>query len=126
MGLPLKSETSLETVTCYKCGVLFAAPTYFMIKRREDTGIFWCPNGHNQAFVESETHRLRQQLDNQIRTATEMAERARVAEQARQKSDAQLKRLNKRVAAGVCPCCNRTFSNLARHMKTKHAEKRKP
>lgn len=29
-------------------------------------------------------------------------------------------RLRKRASAGVCPCCNRTFSQLARHMQTKH------
>ena len=32
----------------------------------------------------------------------------------------QLTRLQKRIHAGVCPCCNRTFTNVARHMKTKH------
>ncbi|HEX9950777.1 MAG TPA: hypothetical protein VGB53_03340 [Rubricoccaceae bacterium] len=25
-------------------------------------------------------------------------------------------RTKKRIAAGVCPCCNRTFQDLARHM----------
>jgi hypothetical protein len=29
-------------------------------------------------------------------------------------------RLKNRAAAGVCPCCNRTFAQLARHMATKH------
>lgn len=29
-------------------------------------------------------------------------------------------RLKNRIAAGVCPCCQRTFQNLARHMKCKH------
>jgi hypothetical protein len=32
------------------------------------------------------------------------------------------KRLKQRVAAGVCPCCNRTFTNLAEHMAGQHAE----
>lgn len=31
-------------------------------------------------------------------------------------------RIKKRIAAGVCPCCNRTFQNLARHMENKHKE----
>jgi hypothetical protein len=26
------------------------------------------------------------------------------------------------VANGVCPCCNRTFQNLARHMAGKHPD----
>ena len=29
-------------------------------------------------------------------------------------------RQKKRAAAGVCPCCNRTFKQLARHMERKH------
>jgi chemotaxis response regulator CheB len=35
---------------------------------------------------------------------------------------AQLTKTKKRVANGVCPCCNRTFKQLARHMKAKHPE----
>jgi len=31
-------------------------------------------------------------------------------------------RLKNRVAAGVCPCCNRTFQNLARHMDHQHPD----
>lgn len=30
--------------------------------------------------------------------------------------------LRNRAAAGVCPCCNRTFEQLGRHMTTKHPE----
>lgn len=29
-----------------------------------------------------------------------------------------------RVGAGVCPCCKRTFQQLARHMKCKHPKYR--
>ena len=28
----------------------------------------------------------------------------------------------KRSVAGACPCCNRTFQQLARHMKSKHPD----
>lgn len=31
-------------------------------------------------------------------------------------------RLKKRIAAGVCPCCHRTFQDLARHMHGQHPE----
>jgi hypothetical protein len=27
-----------------------------------------------------------------------------------------------RIGNGVCPCCNRSFTNLRRHMTTKHPE----
>lgn len=42
---------------------------------------------------------------------------ARLAEAAR-----EAERLRRRTAAGVCPCCNRSFVQLARHMKTKHPD----
>jgi hypothetical protein len=29
-------------------------------------------------------------------------------------------RIRNRIAAGVCPCCTRTFKNVARHIKDKH------
>ena len=36
----------------------------------------------------------------------------------RMKAEKQLKRVHN----GVCPCCNRSFQNLQKHMKTKHPE----
>ena len=33
-----------------------------------------------------------------------------------------LTRVKRRVGNGVCPCCNRTFKNLADHMTTKHPD----
>jgi hypothetical protein len=48
--------------------------------------------------------------------------RANAAEQARLKAERKTKRIEKRIHAGVCPCCNRTFQNLARHMNTKHPD----
>lgn len=34
----------------------------------------------------------------------------------------QVTRLKNRAAAGVCPCCNRTFHQLVRHMAAKHPD----
>ena len=31
-------------------------------------------------------------------------------------------RLKNRVGKGVCPCCNRSFANLKRHMASQHPE----
>jgi len=31
-------------------------------------------------------------------------------------------RIKNRIGNGVCPCCNRTFKDLASHMKCKHPE----
>ena len=32
----------------------------------------------------------------------------------------ELTKMKKRVGNGVCPCCNRQFVNLQRHMATQH------
>ena len=32
------------------------------------------------------------------------------------------RRIEKRIHAGVCPCCNRSFPNLQRHMAAKHPD----
>ena len=32
----------------------------------------------------------------------------------------QLTKVKKRVGNGVCPCCTRSFTDLARHMESKH------
>jgi uncharacterized protein (UPF0212 family) len=34
----------------------------------------------------------------------------------------QLKKVHVRVGHGVCPCCNRSFAQLRRHMAAKHPE----
>ncbi len=61
--------------------------------------------------------RERDQARQQIARAEDAAAEARAA---MEKAERKTKRLMRRVSAGVCPCCNRTFSDLARHMKTKH------
>ena len=37
-------------------------------------------------------------------------------------NDSDAERELQRVEHGVCPCCKRSFSALARHMATKHPE----
>lgn len=75
---------------------------------------FYCPAGHGQHFMgESDADKFRRERD-------------RLAQQIAQKDDEiaaerkKTKRLERRVKAGVCPCCQRTFSNMAAHIKTQH------
>lgn len=117
-------------ITCYKsdCGISFAVPEWWHKGKRETHTTFYCPNGHGQHFSsESEAERLRRERDiarqqiarveqeriDALATANAQKDRA-------DKAEAATKRLKRRVAAGTCPCCQRTFTNMARHMKTKH------
>lgn len=124
MGLAV----DLTETDCITCGVRYALPTAMYRHQQEKGGFHHCPNGHSQGWSkeESEIARLRRERDlakQQIARAEDEAREAR--EQAARdvaKAKAETKRLKKRTAAGTCPCCQRTFSNMAEHMKHQHPE----
>lgn len=118
----INHELVLTTMNCCICGVVFAMPEHMRARAQENGNSFYCPNGHSQSYSESESDRLRKKLDEQTRVATREAQRAANAEAETSKIKRKLKTVEKRVHAGVCPCCNRTFQNLARHMATKHKD----
>lgn len=116
MSVRLAYTQELETITCCSCGVEFGVPCYLKKKLLETHKRFYCPNGHEQAFLgETEAERLKKELEKQ-------KERTRWAEEENKKVTKKLKRTEKRISCGVCPCCNRSFVNLQRHMKTKHKD----
>jgi septal ring factor EnvC (AmiA/AmiB activator) len=109
--------------TCCNCGIEFAMQDSLYEARKRDGKQFYCPNGHGQHYTES----LQRKYERLKQENARLADEAREALQAKQKAEGELKkserevkRINTRVQAGVCTCCNRTFQNLARHMKTKH------
>lgn len=127
MGEALTMFESYETVCCGECGISFAVPA--SLKRRwHNTGENWyCPNGHCMHFIESTVQKQAKEIE-RLRKEKEWAEQGkaracREAGHANRRASA-LKGVNtkikKRIGNGVCPCCNRTFKNLAGHMKTKH------
>lgn len=65
MGTYFVATTTLETIECCKCHILFAVPKDFndeQLRRKED-GEFYCPNGHAQHYIgECEESRLKRQL----------------------------------------------------------------
>ncbi len=118
----------MRSATCPNCKVLHAFPEHVYkvaMERRADSGIT-CPNGHGwhyrpQAQINEEAE-IRRERD---RLKQQMAQRDdEVAEQRRKVADLERKAAaaKKRASAGVCPCCSRTFQNVARHMATKHSE----
>lgn len=122
----------VRTTTCCheECGVTFAMDANLYAQRLDDGRAFYCPNGHAQHFSESreaELRRTRAQRDQAIKArdlaqANERAERARAnhEQKCRKAARTTLRKARERIAAGVCPCCTRTFQQLARHMKSKH------
>jgi RNase P subunit RPR2 len=118
----------MESYACANCGVLFSMTADFVRRRREDHSRFFCPAGHGQTFTgENEKERLQREV-NALRQDSARLEEWAAAEQRRAaiaEADAKLARkekarIEKRVQSGVCPDCNRSFVNVARHMTTKH------
>jgi hypothetical protein len=125
-------ELVTETLVVHRCGgcnILYAMPQAMLKARRNDGMTFFCPNGCKRVFTETEEDRLREALEQAKRDSETYERWYRSAEadkehlkQSRAAYIGQVKRLKTRAANGICPCCNRHFTNLERHMKTKHPE----
>lgn len=118
----------LSVCECANCHMDFAITKKFMEDRRNDHKTFYCPSGHPNVFrEESELERTRRERDQAIQRAAykddeirRERERKEHAQNTSRTYKGHLTRTRRRISAGVCPCCNRTFQNLARHMESKH------
>lgn len=125
MGLPAVSVNfQLFCQTCIECGMVFGVPSDWDRERRRDHKRMFCPNGHGQSYAgQTEEERLRKELE---RLSSNLQwERAQVRIMEREviaQKGLVTKAKNKlaRTENGVCPECNRTFANVARHMQSKH------
>jgi hypothetical protein len=123
MALVINTTITLETETCITCGCTFAMPVELKNKLLNDPNkAFYCPSGHTMCYSKSKEQRLREEAQQ----AQRLAEQRLANEQAKSiQLEAQLKKEQnklKRVHNGVCPCCNRSFKNLGRHMAHMHPE----
>lgn len=127
----------LGTCECAQCGMTFAMPLGWQQERRRNHSSFFCPAGHSQhypgksdieklgdelaavkrskEYVEARLKSEHDRLDAE-RKRSERIERQRRAERGHRT------RLQRRVANGVCPCCDRHFTNLHQHLTTEHPE----
>lgn len=126
----------MRTTNCYTCKMEFGMPDSFyktMLQLREK-GAFHCPAGHVQHFCtgESELDKMRRRAEKAEQDRAYWQDRTREVGEAkatveRQASAArgQVTKIKNRIGNGVCPCCNRTFSNLMRHMAAQHKDYKK-
>jgi hypothetical protein len=70
----------------------------------------------------SEEEKLRAQLAHQREISDARALQLQKKDYQVRAARGQLTKFKKRVGRGVCPCCNRHFKDLARHMESKHPE----
>lgn len=133
MSAVLNFDIAMDSHICGTCGITWQQPLEFTKQKRRDLSTFYCPNGHPWVFRESDIDKLRKEMQAQIdRKERERAWAAEARDRYHQEVEdtkrklsaakGQLTKTKKRVAGGICPCCNRSFVALARHMKTKHPD----
>lgn len=125
--------TELVEIVCYakECRIAFglARDHYDQLKRNGQA--FYCTCGHQQHFILGKTkeQKLREELDDTLRRAQRAEQR--VAQEQNRASHhkaraaafkGQVTKIKRRVGAGICPCCNRHFANLSRHMAGQHPD----
>jgi hypothetical protein len=136
--MPTTPANPRQISDCIFCGepMWMTEASYQTYKR--NGGTFYCLHGHGQVFAKgkSEAEKLREQLDEERRRRQRAEQQieyeAQIRRQETERADRERNRANgykghatritKRAKAGVCPCCNRTFKQLAAHMANKHPE----
>lgn len=111
-----------STHSCGECGVAFALTQAFEDARRRDGKNFYCPNGHSRVYRETELDRVKKTLERERQMREAADSRAAKAERDATTISKAHRKMRTRVMNGVCPCCNRSFENLRRHMHDQHPE----
>lgn len=115
---------------CINCGVQFGMTSQMHDHFRQNRKSFHCPNGHSMYYPE-DTEKLRMQrkidklanCNNHLIEQSEASDREiRTLVKKVSAHKGQVTKIKNRIKAGVCPCCNRTFQNLQKHMETQHKD----
>ena len=119
--------TETLTVTSCWCGIPFAIPdNLYSWLHKDAKNHCHCPMGHEMIFSNTLKEQLEQaQADRDAARRREAATRSllNTEERSHAATRGHLTRAKKQVHRaehGVCPHCNRSFQNLARHMASKH------
>lgn len=112
------------TIQCCRCGTPFAMSADLERVRRVDHEIFYCPLGHQQHWPAGKTQeqKLQEQINRERSRAASLSAQLDQEKASHSSTKGQLTKAKKRAANGVCPCCNRSFVNVARHVAGQHPE----
>jgi hypothetical protein len=128
--MPTINYTETLTVVHCTCGMPFAIPDslheQLLDHRASDPGqtkSVHCPLGHVWHYTgQSEAAKQRERAEAAERRVKATRDLLHAEERSHIATRGHLTRVKKRVEAGVCIHCNRSFKDLARHMHSKHAE----
>lgn len=119
----LTVTSSFEAVTCCSCGVVFAMTAEMNRKRMKSGERFYCPNGHGQAYTDTDARKIKQ-LEQRLEVQRKETERARDQRDSIQRSlsttRGHVTRLRKKLEQGFCPFCDHQFADVKAHMELQH------
>lgn len=130
-GMIITDTVKMVTEECCNCGTLFAVTEQFQRECLDNHGKwFYCPNGHRQHYTgktdEQKAKERAAELERRLASRDEDLRAARMQRDEERRRHAatkgQLTKTKRRIAHGVCPCCGRTFANVARHMAGRHPD----
>ena len=126
--LTISFTDTLVVVTCW-CGINHAVPADLrdFQQRQFDNGEeqrgIYCPLGHQHIKAGTgKAKRLQRDLERSEARASERLAELETERRRHSATKGQLTKVKKRIGKGVCPCCNRHFTNVERHMERQHPE----
>ncbi len=116
-------EVELECIE-FTCGHDVWLSERMANQRRRDHQSIWCPLcGITNVFKdESDVEAARRQRDEAKKAQKEAEWEAQAARNQARAIKAANTKLKKRISAGVCPCCHRSFKQLRQHMARMHPD----
>lgn len=131
-GAKFASPSEYVVVNCPSCHIQYAIPKSLDDSAKRypgDDENGWklsCPLGHTWWYVgrsiETKLSEERDALSRERARHDQTRAHLHGTKIAKIRFRNERDRLKARAAAGVCPCCNRTFQQLARHMAKNHPE----
>ena len=113
-------DQTVVFLACYTCGLPVAITRSQMQQYDEHGASMYCAMGHQTVRRESDNalleKKLRQAQDSLARVETDKVNLRGLLDA----EEKRARKLLKRIEAGVCPHCHRTFQNVARHVGNKH------
>ena len=109
-------------MNCGECGITFAMPETFRKDCKELGYTWYCPNGHSRIYSETDVNKLKRELAKEESKHDQTSAKLRDTKIKLSCEKGQRTKLKNRIAKGVCPCCNRYFQNVKRHIDNKHPE----
>ena len=117
----------LYTIHCGKCGGTYAINERYRQKRYEEGNGWNCPYceckwGYFTNNMKKELEQAKGKLQTELARHDQTRAALRETERRRRAEKGAKTRIKNRVKNGVCPCCNRYFANLHRHMENQHPD----